>query len=1473
MRLAFLLWGTAASVAFAQDPSPAAFREAITTPHWEWVDRHAGGTVRALFLTSFLGTREPEELAQRFDIAVDVVPVTGNPSGQPTGYDEAYLTNALAAKPDVIFVAYRGALGHLSSNALEALTRAVTGGASLLALSSGKVPEAWRAKRQESLNVEAMEVADRNLPVSRLQFPWGRKDGRIGLEVFQVGGGRFINIGMGHGAGGGFNAFIPADAASPELPAKVETAYAVFARIIRWAAGKTSAEACSLRWSATPTLGIPLDVEAVLTGPAAAPVSLEWETRSVFGERIDRGVVPIPAGAATAKVAVPLARAGELTLLYRARRDGAVTDYGALSLDVPQPLTLTNMQVAASVEAGQAVAVTWSTAPAVAPGEAAFLVQVFDADDRLVAWKRVSPAERACRLDGWGSRGGTHLLRLLALTRDGHILDEQRLSLQVRIDRANDPSRYHVMVWSTETGATQDQWRYRRLRQLGITALSPVGRSLDVSGMASSAGLRLAPVNVCVPPGRFKKTFDPAQEEQTLEAYTQAMAPLSPLGYSLADEPGGVDLASFRDWAADIFQRNDPGARVGYCGTHLKVGMDVPRILASCDFMIHYSPHYLYTTDLWRGIERDLHRAFTKPDAINACYTHYAPWKDHEPYSRSMPWLLLFEEANGISYFASAGGNFAVLPGDLRATHETRWWSEEVLELQKGVATQLIAMERDPGGIAMLLPTEMPGELLDIAQQAVKIWAEALRELNIPYSFVARDALSKLNAQATPLVICPSAPLLTPAERNGLDRYVTDGGTLLATAPFALHEPPAPAPAQPGFWEAPSAEQAAAAPAAADAPVNLLDIGLLFGIQREAGVAQPSKELYGAIKLRSSIPCEVAWATGAGSEPVLLVGRTMGDPAFAAVKAAVCGTFAASRDDAPAFVRQAMSTPAATRLPRGKGVAYYFNFIPDAASAAVLIRRLQAESQATPPPATVMIDGAPAPAVYLYPLQGNGTRALGIIQDYERVPPTWENSDQKTAIYHHHGPLRWKEQSATLTLDRPVHLYDMRSRKYLGHTAKATFGLRPGEPDLFALLPYRIAEVKVTAAQAVAAGSPLAVQMQLATEGTERAGDHVAHVRFTRQDDLDGVGFAGDVLLKSGAGTLVVPTAFNDVPGAWRLQVTDVLSGVRTETPVRLEAAGSLDAPLPRREVGVEPKPVAWPQGEWKPYADPAPEKLTRVNVRAVTPARNILNYGEFNGKACLQAKTLIGLQGKKADYGFTYLACNDWKKMGWDDERQIKAYSMSGLGMNNPAGHLWYYNGYIDIFFDDVRVTGYRIADVRKVEAGPDGRVDVTWESPAGSAVLSFGLQLGGEALLQRLLVRPAVPVETVTVKFRSHIGGFGQSKARYVQTAAGKNAKAADPKATPWAFYADDIEDQAYGKGMGAGGILVLPEEWDRVQYGITGELVKQVGLQPGKTAEFHWALWLYAELTNEEAFEAFSASRVEANETLKAFFGGNP
>ena len=1460
----------AAALAPAQ-PSRA-YREKVVTPHWQWVDRHAGGTVKALFITSFLGQREAEALAQRFDIGVDVVPVRGNPSGIPTEYDTEYLAQALAAEPDVIVVPYRGAWGKLNEDATQKLVDAVSDGTPLIATSAGNAPDAFQGQPLADADARGQRFAERNLAVDRLHFDWGRKNGRMRLNISRCGDGRFINVGMGHHAGRGFNAFIPDVDQPPATSEKYEIAYAVFARLIRWAADMTTEPSGELKWQDAPTVGSPLAVTAELNESIDAVTSVEWALRSPFGDALTQGTETMAAGQTDARIALPVSQAGELTLMYRLRRDGAVTDYGAVPINVPAPLQLTGIRAPEFNAATEPVPVEWSLEGDISHLDEV-LIQVFDANDRLVSWKRCAADERNARLDGWRAQGVWHRLRVLALDEDANILAEKRTPLHVQVDRSADPQRFHVMAWATESGAPQERWRYRRLRQLGITAFSPLGKDMTVPRMAARAGLRLAPVNICVPPGRFKKQFHPAEEREALKAYTKAIAPLSPLGYSLADEPAGVDLAGFRNWAADIIHQHDPGARIGYCGTHMKVGMNVPRVLSSCDFMIHYSPHYLYTSDLWRGIERDLHRSFTAKDGLNTAYTHYVPWDDHEPYSRTMPWLLLFEEANGISYFASAGGNFTILKSDLRTTHETRWWSDEIRELQRGIATQLVGMERETGDIAVLFPTNLPKALKGSARQATTRWAEALRELNVSYRFVAPGELSELNPADTPLLICPPTPVLAAEALSSAQGYVEAGGTLVAMAPFALVEPQDKKPQKPPFWKTQAAEgDPSSAFAAKDdkqaSPAELLNVEPLFGIRRQSAGSRTREKRFKDLSMRSGIPATITWATQDRGAPGELEGATAGQYALAATDAEALATFSKPGKNAPAFARDALSSAAALRVRRGNGTAYYLNFVPDAGSTQKLIQWLQRSSEAASAPARVTVDGDTAPAVYLYPMVGNGVCTLGVIQDYERVEPEYQNTKKQTAIYYNHGPLRWAAQNATLKLDQPAHLYDMRRKQYLGETATADFALRPGRPELFALLPYEVTNVVTETPDTVQAGRPLTVPVRIATEAGD-PGEHTVHVRLAPKDKPGEPTFAGDFKLVDGTGTVTVPTAYNDAAGEWVLRVTDALTGIETKADVRVQSSGNVGPVPPRQEVRVEKIARDWPQGEWQAYEGGDAGRREQVDVHVGSIKRKRVHYAPFDGLYCLLSKNLVRLRGRKTNFNFKYFACNDWKEKGWDDKRRVQGHSLSGLGMRRPAGHLWYANGYIDIYYDDFRVTSYRIADAKQVEAAEDGRVDVTWESPAGEAVLSFGLTLEGEALLQQLEVHPAVAVETVKVEFRSYIGGFGNSGTRYVRTAAGRGGDIKSPERAAWAFYADDVRDQAYGKGMGSGGILIRPEQWDKVHYGLRGELKKKVDLKPGETAAFQWALWVYPELTNEEAFEAFTNDRSGVKKRLRTFF----
>ena len=107
-----------------------AYEEQVITPHWRWAKPHAVGRVRAVFFTNNLAAREPDELAQRFDIEAFVVPVTGNPYVNRS--DESFMAEALRAGADVVVVASRNTWQELGPKAQAQLWRKAQDGVPII---------------------------------------------------------------------------------------------------------------------------------------------------------------------------------------------------------------------------------------------------------------------------------------------------------------------------------------------------------------------------------------------------------------------------------------------------------------------------------------------------------------------------------------------------------------------------------------------------------------------------------------------------------------------------------------------------------------------------------------------------------------------------------------------------------------------------------------------------------------------------------------------------------------------------------------------------------------------------------------------------------------------------------------------------------------------------------------------------------------------------------------------------------------------------------------------------------------------------------------------------------------------------------------------------------------------------------------------------------------------------------------------
>jgi|LSQX01.1.fsa_nt_gb hypothetical protein len=143
------------------------------------------------------------------------------------------------------------------------------------------------------------------------------------------------------------------------------------------------------------------------------------------------------------------------------------------------------------------------------------------------------------------------------------------------------------------------------------------------------------------------------------------------------------------------------------------------------------------------------------------------------------------------------------------------------------------------------------------------------------------------------------------------------------------------------------------------------------------------------------------------------------------------------------------------------------------------------------------------------------------------------------------GPL-------TLTLPEEREVYDVRAHRHLGRSDTITADLLPGQTALYALLPYRVESVTVTAADA-AGGASCAITATI-NASAPTPGDHVLRVEVRDPAGALSDAYTRMVVSERGVATVSIPFALNDAPGDWRVAVRDVATGMQGEAIVRLSA-------------------------------------------------------------------------------------------------------------------------------------------------------------------------------------------------------------------------------------------------------------------------------------------------------------------------------
>jgi hypothetical protein len=142
---------------------------------------------------------------------------------------------------------------------------------------------------------------------------------------------------------------------------------------------------------------------------------------------------------------------------------------------------------------------------------------------------------------------------------------------------------------------------------------------------------------------------------------------------------------------------------------------------------------------------------------------------------------------------------------------------------------------------------------------------------------------------------------------------------------------------------------------------------------------------------------------------------------------------------------------------------------------------------------------------------------------------------------------------AVVHLPRKAHVYDVRRKIYLGHADTIRATLHPARAELYALLPYRVAKVRVHGGQS-RVGQALGYQVSVSAE-QGRAGAHVVRVTVMDPTGKERAEYACSLLATNGKASGEILLALNDPPGPWKIVATDVVSGKSRTVRVSLKAA------------------------------------------------------------------------------------------------------------------------------------------------------------------------------------------------------------------------------------------------------------------------------------------------------------------------------
>jgi len=568
-------------------------------------------------------------------------------------------------------------------------------------------------------------------------------------------------------------------------------------------------------------------------------------------------------------------------------------------------------------------------------------------------------------------------------------------------------------------------------------------------------------------------------------------------------------FAAAHDLFRETIRSLDPQAKVGYdgfLGFNWQSGYDFERLARHLELNQTY-------TEFW--IQGELVRSFKRPDALTGKWGNSDA--DTEEGWHAFPWHCLLDDDNSVWWWTSWGCDYIPFNPDLSISQFGKWFYESLRETTQGAGKLLLHAKRELSPVAIyhsqtdfyfadvLQAMGLQNEPFSAGGQYLNeetAFMFGARDYGCQYEHITPARLDKniLDPARYRVLFMPFASCISDEQAVLLQDYVQRGGTLVADGRIGMLT---------GEGKIRTS--------------RLLDD--LFGVTSEAGLqAIKRPTVKGEIAINNILTgtaAAVPLKTETFHTNILEPGLRLG-----------AGTALARLGEIPLLIVNQYGAGRAILLNIPLQEINIERTKPGLHAKETIIRGILQSAGVSPLATIVTEDGGAPLCLNTVAYQEGRLHYLAIMHDFRirNVP----------------------EQQIRIRLDGSCFVYDMRAGQALGKLKEYKANMKRGYPLVLALLPYRVLAIKPQMAASAVRGQELAVKVSL--QATQPPDYHVVRLDvYPPGASQPHRQYSQNISCPQGQGQAIIPFAYNDQKGVWRLVWRDVATGTTAENNLTLK--------------------------------------------------------------------------------------------------------------------------------------------------------------------------------------------------------------------------------------------------------------------------------------------------------------------------------